>query len=57
MYVLLRIGVLVGFALGWLVYDTPVRTEFAATVAMLVVVIDSLRKDLLPRDKETDDGF
>jgi len=34
-----------------------VRTEFAATVAMLVVVIDSLRKDLLSRDKENHDDF
>ena len=57
MYVLLRIGVLVALVWGWLAYDAPVRTEFAATVAMLVVVIDSLRKDLLPPDKETDDRF
>lgn len=57
MYVLLRIGVLVALVWGWLAYDAPVRTEFAATVAMLVVVIDSLRKDLLPRDKENHDDF
>ena len=57
MYVLLRIGVLVALVWGWLAYDATVRTEFAATVAMLVVVIDSLRKDLLPRDKENHDDF
>jgi hypothetical protein len=57
MYVLLRIGVLVALVWGWLAYDATVRTEFAATVAMLVVVIDSLRKDLLSRDKENHDDF